>query len=225
MRSLAVTIALIANAVPQPALAQRKDCQQTQFPKQLPAPSAILDSAQAIADLSRFRAPPGGMVFTVMYDETDSVPSTWPLAIVDSQAVVPFARTLRPRKPQDTWAVRVRIVGGGGGGAVAAITLERSMYCPPSPSEQDRSYFPVRIMVQRQPSDRPPSTHPTRIDFEARISETGQVITVRLVGSTGLREIDDDVLRRWQLRRFHPALVDGMPVEAWYHTNGSSPRL
>jgi hypothetical protein len=223
MRSLAVTIALIAAiAQPHPVLAQRKDCGATELPKHLPPPSSILDSARAIAALSAYPSPAGGMVFTVMYDETDSVPSTWPLEVVDSQAIVPFAYTLRPKKPEGTWAVRVRVVGG----ETPAVTLERSIYCPPAPRDHVSSPFPVQTEIQMRPDDHlPPTTRPNRIDIEAQISEAGQVMTANLVQSTGIHDLDNDILTRFHMRHFYPALVDGMPVTGWYRTDGKAPRL
>jgi len=45
----------------------------------------------------------------------------------DAAAAVTLAKLCAPAPPRELWAFRVRIAGGD----APALTLERSMYCPP----------------------------------------------------------------------------------------------
>jgi TonB family protein len=223
VRSLAVTLVCIAlTSVPSfLAAQQQRKCGETTNPKKLPAPSVLVDSARAIADLAPFELPPEGIVFSLVFNAIDSLPRTRPLETVDPRALVAFVGALRPQKPAGVWAVRVRVVGG----ASAALTLERSVYCPAVTT--DRAVLPERIRVEVRAGDRMPtgSRGRMRLVVEVMVSETGEALNVKLVEPSGVRELDEEVTRIWQARRFHPALVDGMPMQTWYRTDGRSPKL
>ncbi len=72
MRSLAVPIALLAAAVT-PLHGQGQGCADTKYPPELPPPSALVDSAHAIADLAAFADPSKPMLFSVVFNQGDSV--------------------------------------------------------------------------------------------------------------------------------------------------------
>jgi hypothetical protein len=220
MRSLAVTIALIATSVAAlPLTAQRSGCSATKYPPALPSPSALVDSAGAIADLAPFGRSARAMVFSLLYNEDDSLPHIRPLDKADAIAAVFLMRSLRPQPPSEMWAVRVRIVAG----ALPALTLERSVYCPPVPE----STGPIgTIETEVVPAGTPPPTKRTIVvKVEALVSEDGRPIVVRLMQPSGLQTLDDEIVRDWQHRPFQPALLDGYPVQAVYRTDGQSPRL
>jgi TonB-like protein len=222
MRSLAVTIALIATVLASPSLsAQNRGCEETRNPKNLPSASDVIDSASAIAELKQSNLLAGDMRFTLLFDETDSFPRVRPLQTADPGAAMVLMRSIWPQKPSDPWAVRVHVVGG----TTPSLTLERSIYCPPTP--ESGSPFPTRIAVQMQAGDRrpPPGTRYVRLSIEALIDEAGVPSNVRITQSSGMGDLDDAVLKQWEARRFHPALIDGEPIRALFRTGGQSPRM
>lgn len=215
MRSLAVPLACLAlAALPCSIVAQQRKCDETKSPKRLPAPSALVDSARAIADLASFEKPPDGLVFSLLFYDGDSLPITRPLEGVEPRAALVLGRALRSQKPAGLWAVRVRVVGG----VSPALTLARSVYC--APVLTGRPSLPFQSRIEIRPDDRMPTSHrTTRIVVEVLVAETGQVATVRLVPPSGIRELDDEITRTWQASRFLPALMDSVPMEAWYRSD------
>lgn len=215
MRSLAVMLACFALAtVPSRLIAQQRKCDDMRNPKELPSLSALIDSARALAEFTAVGVPADGMVFSLLFNETDSLPFPRPLAAVGPRALGVLRRTLLPLKPVGLWAVRVRVVGG----ATPALTLERSEYCPPALAE--RTFAPVSPSVTVRadaPSDRRPTLkRPTRVVLEVLVAETGDASSIRVVQSSGLRDVDDELVRVWQTRRFLPASIDGVPLPALY---------
>ena len=63
-----------------------------------------------------------------------------------------------------------------------------------------------------------------RVRVETLVSAEGVPETVNLLQGTGYQEVDDQLVQQWRQMRFHPALLDGFPVQAWYKTDGQSPR-
>ena len=155
-------------------------------------------------------------MFSLLFNETDSLPAVRLLDVVAPEALALLGGALRPQKPAGVWAVRVRVRGG----TTPGLTVERSVYCAPvlTPPPTGRR----QIRVELRAGDRPPSTQTTRILVEVRVDETGAVQTVRLLQSTGVRDIDDEVTRMWEVRRFLPALIDGRPIPVWFRTDGRS---
>jgi hypothetical protein len=222
MRPLVVTVVLIATALASSSLfAQKKDCEETRNPEQLPPARDVLDSAAAITELTATNLLADDMRFSLLFEETDSFPRVRPLETADPRAAMVLLRSIWPQKPSDPWAVRVHVVGG----STPSLTLERSTYCPPTPESGSR--LPTRITVQIRPGDhRPPlGTQHVRIHLEALIDEGGVPSNVRITQSSGMSDLDDEILKQWQGRRFHPALIDGEPVRALYRTDGQSPRM
>lgn len=204
-------------------LAQRKNCGATKYPKTLPAPREIIDSADAIAQLKASDRLAGTMLFNLTYAEGDSLPLVRALEGGEPQAALLLFRFVRPQKPSGIWALRVRVVGGD----TPALTLERSIYCPPVPTPGAHADgIPVRVMVQRLPGDRPPpASGRIRIDFEVLVTAEGMPLRVRMLQSSGLGDLDEQMIREWQARQFEPALLDGAPIQALYRTDGLTPRL
>jgi hypothetical protein len=226
MRPLAVTIALIATALASPSLsAQRKECKETRHPKQLPPVSALIDSARALNMLATagLLDTAGSMAFSLAFLEDDSMPRVRPLELSSFGGASAIAHAARPQNPGRVWGIRVRVAHG----PAPALTLERSTYCPPELAEGALT----RLRFSRfevRPGDRPPSgrggTRAT-IRLEAKISEDGVPIIVNLMQSSGFREVDAQFVDQWRTLRFQPALLDGLPIEGWYKTDGQSPRL
>ena len=109
------------------------------------------------------------MRFSLLFEGSDSFPRVRPLETTDPTAAMVLLRSIWPQKPSEPWAVRVHVVGG----STPSLTLERSIYCPPTP--ESGSPFPTRIAVQMQPGDRrpPPGTRRIHIRLEALIDEGG----------------------------------------------------
>ena len=221
MRLLAVTLAcLTLAAVPSTLLAQQRQCGDAQNPKKLPAASALIDSARAMAELQPLGVPREGIVFSLLFNEADSLPVVRLLEVADADALVLFASTVRPQKPAGVWAVRVRVRGG----PTPGLTLERSVYCAPVPTPELAARQPMRIEVRV--ADVPPSMNrPIRITVEVLVAATGEAKTVRLIESTGLGDVDAEITRRWEARTFLPALIDGRPISALYRTDGRAPKM
>ena len=221
MRSLAVSITLIAISVGSPLRAQRKDCGATRSPKHLPAAGALLDSAKAMGEFAGLGWPHGDMLFSMRFDDSDSLPRVRPLEGADARGTLILDHSLRPQKRSGVWAVRVRVTGGAG----AALSIERSTYCPPAPEPGSNANASVSMMVEVQPGDHLPPSGRARVTFEVRVDETGTVRDIRLIESSGTKEIDERLTQDMQMRRFQPALLDGAPIPGVYRSDGQSPRL
>jgi TonB family protein len=217
MRSLAVMLLAIALARPLPAQ-QKGLCKPTLAPRKLPAPSALVDSARAIADLAQFGTTTPTMVFSLVFAEHDSLPEVRPLEDASMLAAAVLVHAVRPQKPSGLWAIRVRVAQG----ASAALTLERSVYCPPFPQRTDA---PTMVAVRVEPSEQSAVKQGrVRMSFQVLVSEQGQAIDVRMIQSSGIRDMDDQMMQDLQRVRFQPALLDGKPMQALYRSDGS-PRL
>jgi hypothetical protein len=220
MRSLAVPLACFTLAAAPSLLAQQRKCDDAKKPDKLPAPSALVDSARAMAELEPLGVPSEGVVFSLLFNETDSLPAVRLLEVADAEALARLGGALRPQKPAGVWAVRIRVRGG----TTPGLTLERSVYCAPVLSQEPIGRTFVR--VERRAGDRRLSLNrPTRVPVDVLVVETGEVEVVRLEQPTGIRDLDDEITRSWQVRRFLPALIDGRPISAWYRTDGRSPKL
>lgn len=222
MRLLSVTIALItAAAISPPLFAQRRGCGETRIPKTLPLAHEIIDSVDAIVELRDFNRLADDMLFSLVYTDADSMPRVTPLVGGDAQAALVLLRSVWPQKPSGTWALRVHVVGG----ASPWLALDRSIYCPPSPEQRVAFPQPIRIEVRQGDHRPPPGVGRIRIRLESLIDEAGNVISVRLMQSSGILDLDNQIIQDWQMRHFKPALIDGQPIRALYRTDGQSPRM
>ncbi|HLZ46363.1 MAG TPA: hypothetical protein VKQ05_11860 [Gemmatimonadales bacterium] len=221
MRPFAVTIALLCPVtLSTPLAAQRgRDCRPTYTPDQLPVASAIVDSAHALTDLAAFSRSDRPMLFSLVFNEDDSLPSVRPLDKTDAIAAVFVLRALRPQPPSEKWAVRMRVQGG----ANPALTIERSIYCPPEPDSTPVFFNPNITRTDLQNAGIRSGV--LRIDgYDVLVSDEGRAVAVKLIGSTGVKALDDQLTRELKELRFHPALLDDQPVQAVFRVGGDSPR-
>jgi len=207
-------------------------CADTQYPPELPAPSALVDSVHAMGDLAAFAAPSNPMVFSVVFSQGDSVAHVRALDQRDAAAAVSLANYVRREPPGELWAFRIRIAGGD----TPALTLERSKYCPPVSRSGDMPYTAtaratitgsVAVAGSTPPLPQPgPSItiQGTMIPVEALIAVDGRVIIARVTRPSGNSETDARIIRDMTRRKFEPAKLDGQPIQAVYRSGGESPR-
>lgn len=221
MRTTAAALAVLSIGVVTCAGAQApvRRCRESNTPGKLPAAGALLDSARAVGELHALVVPASGLVFSLLYNGEDSLPDARPLASdsATARAARIIADAARPQRPNGIWAVRVRMMGGSG--SVVGLTIQRSTYCPPV-----LSGVPARnrrVVVDLRDSDRrAPSGTLIKVIVEAEILEDGSVGEVRIVRSSEMVSLDEEIIRDIRLRRFLPALLDGFPVPGWYRTDG-----
>ncbi|HLZ46360.1 MAG TPA: hypothetical protein VKQ05_11845 [Gemmatimonadales bacterium] len=231
MRAVIFTLAAVFTA---PLAAQGGGCGDTKFPPQLPAPSALIDSAHAVADLAAF-AGAKPMVFSLVFNKGDSVPHVRALDNNDAAAATALYNYIRHQPPADLWAIRLRVTGG----TTPSLTLERSQYCAPRPlsgeggmqsggSGQSIGGSPQpsggreHTLLRTGPDATMGKARST--EFEALVGLDGRVIVARLLRPTGNADVDADAARQLQQQRFKPALLDDEPVAALYRSGGQSPR-
>lgn len=223
MRPFAVTMALLQLAIISTPLAAQlgRDCRPTHTPDQLPAASALVDSAHALTDLAAFSRSDRAMVFSLVFNEDDSLPSVRPLDKTDAIAAVFVLRALRPQPPSEKWAVRMRVQGG----ATPALTVERSIYCPPVFDSTPVFIAPNIAKIDLQNAGIRSGV--LRLDgYDVLVSDEGKALAVHLIGTTGVKALDDQFTRELKELRFHPALLDDQPVQAVFRVGGEggSPR-
>jgi len=214
--SLAVVVAVSPASTP----AQQRGCADTHFPKHLPSVNTILDSAAVAAELAKLQGPRIEMRFGLFFNDGDSLPVILPLS-GGHEAIPILNRSLRPQKPSDVWAVRAHLAVGGGN--VPVLTIERATYCPPAPDTRVGGIQQTRIMVQVEPDDRMPPSGRARILIEVSVTKNGVPLRVRLLQSSGIRDLDDQVVREFDAKRYLPALLEGVPIDGIYHSDGHSP--
>ena len=236
MRPLAVRTAVILVALLSSRLAaQGTGCRETTYPPTLSTPNALVDSAHAIADLTPFAAPSKPAVFSVVFNAGDSIAHVRALDKKDAAAAVTLANYVRRAPPRELWAFRVRIAGGD----APALTLERSIYCPPVSREGDVP-FATRATAKgsigvagSSPSSLPPIEQPgsgvtidpsSVVPVVALIAVDGSVVGGRVVQSTGRPDSDARMVQAMMRLRFDPAKLDGQPVQALFRSRGESPR-
>jgi len=234
MRPLAVRTAVILVAVLSSRLAaQGTGCRETTYPPTLSAPNALVDSAHAIADLAPFAAPSKPAVFSVVFNAGDSIAHVRALDKNDAAAAVTLANYVRPAPPRELWAFRVRIAGGD----APALTLERSMYCPPVSREGDVPFATratargsVVVAGGAPPIERLGLGSGVTVDpssvvpVVALIAVDGSVVGGRVVQSSGSPDSDARMVQTMMRLRFDPAKLDGQPVQALFRSRGESPR-
>ncbi len=219
------TTSVVLVAVLSRLAAQGTGCRETTFPPALPAPNALVDSAHAIADLALFAAPSKPMVFSVVFNAGDSIAHVRALDKNNAAAAVTLANYVRRAPPQERWAFRVRIAGGD----APALTLERSMYCPPVLSGGEWRVITGTISQSGFPAPMPPDVAQSEVaadtmPVEALISADGQVDLARVLRSSGNRATDARAVGNLKQRKFEPAKLDGQPVQAVFRSRGESPR-
>jgi hypothetical protein len=222
MRATAVWLTLCATAIA-PLAAQDKSCEETRYPPQLPAPSALVDSAHAIADLVSF-ASSKPMVFSLVFNKGDSVPHVRALDKSDVAAAQVLVNYIRHQTAAEMWAIRIHVAGG----ATPALTLERSHYCPPRPLSGDGRIHAATVQTGGRTLFRTgPDASLGRgrdVLYEALVATDGHVLFARILNPSNTSEADADVQQTIQRQRFRPALLDDEPVVALFRPGGGSPR-
>ncbi len=206
----------------------KRHCRAAEWPKRLPALDAVVDSA-ALFDLidASPESDTTSMVVSILYKEDGpaavrlvepaGVPS--PGSIQFLQIMSRGLRRMPPPSPMGALRVRVR-AGPGRSGVV-----ERSVYCPPEPAPNGGPGLPATTRIEILPGERVPSSGRIRLDMQLFIDETGTVSDVRLVSSTGMRDLDQSIVTEQRRTVFLPATVDGAAVPSWVRTNGTRMRL
>jgi len=219
-RSIAAAVIVIASLLPPRLHAQADDCGETMYPTPLPTPSALVDSAQAVASLGQL-AVAKPVLFSLMFKPGDSLPQIRPLDKSDSTAAVTLRNFVRRQRPADFWAVRVRIAAGAN---APALTLEHSTYCPPVP-RYPISNRPILVPTQNLPGERiGQGLRMIVVHAEVLVAANGRVIRVRILEPSGSPRTDYEVSRDLRRQHFQPARLDGEPIEALYRTGENSPR-
>lgn len=158
------------------------------------------------------------MVFSLVFDSGQSVPRIHALDKSDAAAAVVLANYVRQQPPAELWAIRVRIAGGD----APALTLERSIYCPPVPPPSAPAGIVVGVIGQRGHAVTPIVGGIGQV--EVLVSNSGRVLFARTLRPSGMPEADYDFLREMQRQQFQPARLDGEPIVGIYRTGGESPR-
>ncbi len=192
----------------------------------------MVDSSDALSELTAFHALRDSMRFTLVFPEGDAVPLIHPLDITDTLAAAVLARSIWPQKPGDLWAIQVLVTGG----SAPALTVQRATYCPPAVKQGSNQPFRTGVGELRYQSrdgiqrpGLPPGAHapPRRLNavFEVVVTDTGAVRHVKMISGSGVEAYDQQYEKYVGQLKFDPALIDGLPVEAVYRTDKKSPRL
>jgi len=200
-------------------------CELASEPKKLPTLSALVDSLAVADHLTRAGALDSTFTLSISYAENGVVRGVRVLEpLAPSSQITALAEAFRASARQQTtgrlWAVRIRVSGA----ETRTLAVERSVYCPPQ--SDSRGQRELRRTVQVQAGDRPPVPgQRIRPVAEVSLSETGAIMSVKMIQGTGLRDADDNILRELERRRYLPALLDGEPLPSWLRTNGQMMRL
>src|SRR5262249_61033613 len=130
-------------------------------------------------------------------------------------------RSVWARKSDAMWALRVRVIGG----ASPSVMLARSLYCPPVP---EPGAGMQRTMMAEVRSGERLSTGPgehIRVGIEGAVTGLGDVVNARVAQSSGVGDLDNQVLMWWEQKHFLPAMIDLQRVRGVYRTDRPAPRL
>ena len=212
-----------------PASYQRDGCGPAPLPDSLPAASQIIDVDAALAVLAVRYPRVGEPVFAVRFEANGIqapvhlVDSPFRESVSDSLGQI-VATHLSPQPASDqVWGVRLRLTHE----ATPAFVVERSVYCPP---ESELRPDELRLTFQVSGSSttgRPPQPSVPRsfrnpkarvlVDVDGRANE------IRIITSSGNYEFDRALEEGLRDVRFIPALLDGVPIEAWWETGERTP--
>jgi len=221
MRPLCLVFA-IAVVIPWSLHAQQdvlQRCEPAAFPKQLPSVSTLVDSARIVRGMSPTDLAPNGILFSLVYSESDSFPRVHVIESSIDSASLLLTNTFVPQKSKKPWAVRLRVSATN-----VAVTLERSIYCPPVMATKQQFLY-ESFLVNLSPGDRVLRNLAIRIKSDVMLSETGLVTDVRLSQSTGVRDYDDQIVQFFRMKRYLPARIDGFPMRSWWRSDGLTLRL
>lgn len=191
---------------------QRAGCAPAQLPAELPAAAQVLDSAALLTALASQNVGGGESVLAIRFEAAGTpVParvleSPLPQVAADSLAAL-LTTHLRAQMSGPFWGARVRVRHG----APQALTIERSVFCPPR-AKPDVTRRRLPFVIEGRGAPPPPS--PPRL--AVLVSPDGRVTDVLIIDSSGDSRVDrsfEDDARR---RRFEPARLDGAAVPAWF---------
>jgi len=194
---------------------QPDSCAASPVPSQLPAVGDVVDTGALRQRLAPALTQGAPLTATMEFASDGSVHRLAVLgAVTDSQTIallsVAVASSLRPQPPAPAWSIRLRFPPDG-----AATSVERSEFCPPVPLESPGPQ--LGRAIARMTLDQIEELRragPFRIRL--LVDRTGVVTQANLVQSSGSSFQDRLALDRARQRRFRPALLDGVPVPAWY---------
>lgn len=213
----AVAIPALLHTQQQPPVVQR--CESAQYPKKLPAVNALVDSARIVRGLSPTDLAPKGILFSLVYSGSDSFPQIHVIESSIDSAGLLLTNAFVPQKSKQPWAVRLRVSA-----ANAAVTLERSTYCPPVLATRQQVLY-ESFLVNLSPGDRYMRNLAIRIKADVMLSRTGSVEEVRLSQTTGMRDYDEQIVQFFRMKRYLPALIDGFPMSSWWRSDGLTLRM
>ena len=207
-------------------------CAPDATPLALPAAATLVDSAALARALAtpRISAPiaTGEAIVSLAFDSLGAlarehvVQSSLAPAAAESVAAL-VARRVKVQPPGAAWGVRLLVSSGR---ATAVVRVGRRVGCAAAPADPQRIARGLR-MPSLEPAvyERPPAPvsggwmsgapyhRPVRL--RALVGATGEVATVRLLNSSGMRASDEAIVLSAYGREFLPALEDGAPTEAW----------
>jgi hypothetical protein len=180
-------------------------CASLNLPSKLPPVDQLVDSAGLVAAIAPYRE--GEFVVSLLLNTKGRLSLT-PLG---SWAGAPDSLlnrvdgALRPTGTVDAPSVRLRFRLRD----PRAITVERSELCAPVSLDGTES------RVVNIETSSPPPPHIRKPTLRMRIGSDGTVLEARIVASTGVPELDQEIARTAPQSHFRPALLDGRPVEVW----------
>ncbi len=188
-------------------------CQEVVNPKRLPSVDALIDSAAFAAAIEAASLDEeSGALLGLLFDPSGTLTSirqlepAAPQQVAWFSALSPLVRSQQAGKTP--WAVRLRISGG----TRPTSSIERSVYCPPEIASRSG---PVRLtgMAQISSGDRPPQRgQRMKIEVELTVSADGDVTRVDVLRSSGVADLDAEIVRHHQALRYLPGLVDGLAI-------------
>ena len=181
-------------------------CAPLTVPKKLPSADTIVDSAALAASLPADGE--GVFLFSVGGGPGRSRAAR-PIedqgARISDTMTALVAAALRANPDAVGDAIRLRITTG----PQPAFSIEKSVLCPPT-APPSTAVGRISTTTTTRLPDRVRSPK-----FRLRISVEGAVVETLLRSSSGVPELDRELMAVVSRNRFQPALLDGMPVEVW----------
>lgn len=193
----------------------RRKCEFTMSRKSVPPVGSVIDSAGTLEALAALLAESGfSAVVSLVYLPGVEWPEVrWSELAAGPDLVLSAVRAHAIVRPvNDPWAIRLRISGG----ASPDMQAEPAVYCPPQPYGAEGTRI-VPFRIEANSADRIPSRS-DRLVVEALVLADGRVADIRLVRSSGMRQLDDEVINALRTVTFLPAVLDGVPVPGTHRT-------
>jgi TonB family protein len=210
---------LAALVAAQPGVAQDRYCGNSTAPPGLSQLSDLLD-ADALRQLIGGLDVGGGrpaVLLTIGFDwrgqvqrvdvlETDAPDSTAAALATGMRAA------LRSQRGGDPWGVRMRLFLGDD----PELALESAPFCPLAVRESGRS-APQRTFYYSDAAGLAEGLdRPGPMEVRVLVDTKGNVKQVQVERSSGVPRSDEWAAGEARRLKFHPAVLDGQPVEAWY---------